>query len=171
MTLVPTRRWRFIALVPVLLALCVAPAEAQTRSDSLLFGRNAAPFWAISVADINRQLAFYRDTLGFTVFSEGTISGPKIKFALMQQGAALIELLQIPDARSLREIAPTVTDPSRIHGFFKGGVVVEDVAALYQSLQARGVKFAFELGKPSGGPYRVFGVRDPEGNLLQFFGT
>jgi catechol 2,3-dioxygenase-like lactoylglutathione lyase family enzyme len=166
------RSWRLAELVYVIATVCVAPVEAQSPSgDSLLLGRNPAPFWAISVADLDSQLAWYRDTLGFAVFSQGTMPGPQIKFALLQQGSALIELLQIPDARSLREVAPNAPDQSRIRGFFKGGAVVADVEGLFQRLRARGVRFAFELGKPPGGPYRVFGVRDPEGNLLQFFGT
>ena len=49
-------------------------------------------------------------------------------------------------------------------------MVVADVAALFAALKQRGVAFAFELAQPTNGPYRVFGVTDPEGNLLQFFG-
>jgi hypothetical protein len=67
-------------------------------------------------------------------------------------------------------VVPSAQEASRIHGFFKSGLVVPDVDAVYNALKAKGVVFAFELGRPAEGPYRVFGLRDPEGNLLQIFG-
>jgi hypothetical protein len=93
-----------------------------------------------------------------------------MKFALMKQGATLLELLQIPGSKPRSEAAPQMPALGQIQGFFKSGMVLSDVEGLYKRLQSRGVKFAFELGKPPGGPYRVFGLNDPEGNLLQIFG-
>ncbi len=167
----PIRRlWRPVLGLVAVAALHPSTAAAQRqRPDSLLFGAHPAPFWALSVANLDRELAWYRDTLGFTVHSVGTQSSGA-RYALLQQGAALIELLQVPMAKSLAEVAPGLTDPSRLRGFFKGGMVVSDVEGLSRQLHVRGVRFAFELTEPNGGPYRVLGVRDPEGNLLQFFG-
>lgn len=150
-----------------------AAASAPLPSPAApLLGAHPAPFIAISVADIDAQVAWYTQTLGFEVGSQGSVPGRNIRFALLRQGSAMIELLQIPEARPRSVAARDASDASRIHGFFKGGMVVEDVAGLFQRLKAQGVTFSFELGQPpGGGPYRVFGLSDPEGNLLQFFGV
>lgn len=65
---------------------------------------------------------------------------------------------------------PRAGEAHRTHGFFKSGFVIDDLDAEYARLKAKGVLFAYELGQPPDGPYRSFGVRDPEGNLLQYFG-
>jgi len=68
------------------------------------------------------------------------------------------------------EAAPGSPEAHQIHGFFKSGFVVQDLDEIYERLKVRKVTLAYDLGQPPGGPYRSFGVRDPEGNLLQFFG-
>lgn len=159
------------AAVAAASAASAASAPWPSTTTPLL-GAHPAPFMAISVADIDAQVAWYKQTLGFEIGSQGTVPGRDIRFALLRQGAAMIELLQIPEARPRSVAARDASDASRIHGFFKGGMVVEDVAGLFHRLKAQGVTFSFELGQPpGGGPYRVFGLSDPEGNLLQFFGV
>lgn len=157
-------------LTALTLASPTQGVASEAKPDQGTLGA-AAPFIALSVADLDQQLAWYTETLGFRVHSRGEVPNRGIKFALLQSGSALIELLQIPDARPRQAIAPSIQDSSRIHGFFKSGMVVPDIEATYNSLKAKGVKFAFELSKPAGGPYRVFGLNDPEGNLLQIFGV
>ena len=58
-----------------------------------------------------------------------------------------------------------------MHGFFKAGLHVRDVEALRDTLRARGVDFVYQLARAKDFPLRSFTVRDPEGNLLQFFGS
>jgi catechol 2,3-dioxygenase-like lactoylglutathione lyase family enzyme len=146
-------------------------STASSPASAPVLGVHPAPFIAISVADLDAQAAWYTHTLGFEISAQGSVPGRGIRYALLRQGAMLIELLQVPEARPRSVAARDAGDASRIHGFFKVGMVVDDVAGLYQRLKAQGVSFAFELGQPSGGPYRVFGLNDPEGNLLQFFGV
>lgn len=147
-----------------------AAAAASAVVPGATIGAHPAPFIALSVADLERQQRWYRDTLGFVVMAQGTMPNNGIRFVLLRDGAALIELLQVPGARARTAIAPDLGDAVQLHGFFKSGMVVADVAGLHRRLQARGVDFAFPLVRPANSPYRVFGVRDPEGNLLQFFG-
>lgn len=146
-----------------------APATTDTVATGLL-GSTSGPFLALSVANLDRMVAWYRDTLGFRVFNTGTAPNGTIRFALLQQGNALVELLQLPDARSRGAAAPGTTAAHHVHGFFKSGFVVADIDAVYRRVRAMRLPLAYELGQPPGGPYRSFGLRDPEGNLLQFFG-
>lgn len=149
------------------------PSSAPPEPAETFLGNAPGPFVALSVANLEAEVAWYRDVLGFTVFSQG-VAPPnprgEIHFALLQQGSALLEILQLPDAKPRSEAAPKNQEAVQIHGFFKSGFVVQDLDGLYARLRAKKVTFAFELTQPPNGPYRVFGVRDPEGNLLQFFG-
>lgn len=147
-----------------------AAAASGAAAAAPALALHPAPFIALSVADLERQQRWYRDTLGFTVTAHGTMPHNGIRYLLLRDGAALIELLQVPGARARAAIAPELRDAAQLHGFFKSGMVVADVAGLQRRLQARGADIAFALVRPPNGPYRVFGVRDPEGNLLQFFG-
>lgn len=168
-----------LSLLPgaIFVAVCACAGSASAAASSSppgepFLGAQPAPFLAVSVANLDVQLAWYRDKLGFAVSSQGTLPARQIRYALLRQGSALVELLEIPGAKprsALSRDAPA--DSSLVHGFFKSGMVVQDVAGLFNRLKANGVAFAFELTKPPNGPYRVFGVNDPEGNLLQFFGV
>jgi catechol-2,3-dioxygenase len=149
-------------LLAAAVVLTTNPARAQ--SAHLLRGR-PGPFLALSVADIARQTAWYRDTLGFSVLSSGTAPNGTTKFALLEQGPALLEILELKDAKSHGE-----TPSYLVHGFFKTGFVVSAIDSIYATLRGRSVKMAYELGKTPNTVYRSFGVRDPEGNLIQFFG-
>jgi ketosteroid isomerase-like protein/sugar lactone lactonase YvrE/catechol 2,3-dioxygenase-like lactoylglutathione lyase family enzyme len=165
----PSGRWHFVAdggnpsPAP-------APRSARPASADTLLGTPTGPFIAVSVADLDRMLAWYRDTLGFSVHRSGISPNGQIRFALLRSGAALVELLQIPGAVPRAEAAPRTTGSHQIHGFFKSGLVVADIDRAYRRLQGMGVRFDYDLGRPAENPMRSFGVRDPEGNLVQFFG-
>ncbi len=156
----------------LLLSLSTMPlaSAAELSRDEASLGARPAAFVALSVADLERVLPFYRDALGFRVFSKGEVPDRNIRYALLQHDGALIELLELPDARPRATVAPMIDDAAQIHGFFKSGFVVADIDAVHARMTRSGIELAFELGKPTNGPYRVFGVRDPEGNLLQIFG-
>ena len=142
---------------------------AASPADSI-WGSSPGSFIALSVANLERVVTWYCDTLGFHVFSIDTISNKTIRFALLQHGNALIEFLQSLDAKPRVQVAPQTTDSYQIHGFFKSGFVIQDIDAAYHHMQSLGVNFEYKLIHPPNGPYRSFGLRDPEGNLLQFFG-
>lgn len=159
-------------LLALLVLLCSAPVAAQAKATATtpLLGTAPGPFVALSVGNLDRQIAWYRDTLGFTVSVRGTVGDRRIPYAHMREGTIFLELLQWPGARPRAQAAPGTTDPVEIQGFFKSGVVVADVIALYRHFQAKGVKFDYELRQHSNGS-RSFGLRDPEDNLWQFFGS
>jgi catechol 2,3-dioxygenase-like lactoylglutathione lyase family enzyme len=150
------------------LAGSVQAQQNASPNDSLGIARSG-PFLALSVGDLERQVAWYRDTRGFTVYSQGVARDGAVHFALLQLGNSLLELLQLAEARPLKDIAPALEGGWLIHGFFKSGFVVSDIDAAYARVRRLGVTIEYELGQPDG-PYRSFGINDPEGNLLQFFG-
>ena len=164
---------RCVISVASFLLLCShVSAQGQTPASpekSLVLGETSGAFIALSVADLTRMVQWYRDTLGFRVHSEHAPADRPVRATLLRQGNAFIEMVQLPDAKPISERSPGTT-VFMVHGFFKSGFVLQDIDAAYQTLRSRGVRMAYELGQPPGGPYRSFGIRDPEGNLLQFFG-
>ena len=160
---------RYAVIMFLLIFICQNPSNAQKLQADSLLGESPGPFLALSVAHLDTMVAWYRDNLGFTVYSSGTTE-TGIQAALLLRGNALIELLQIPLARPRTTAAPGTTDASQIHGFFKSGFVVRDIDAAYRRALMIPHSLAYKLVKPSTGPYRTFGVKDPEGNLIQFFG-
>ena len=163
---------RYACVVVAALATlgCHGATRLERSSPALLLGDVPAPFLALSVANIDRMTTWYRDTLGFEVFASGLAPNGTTRYALLRQGNAMVELLQIADAKPRTAAAPGTTGAFQIHGFFKSGFVVRDIDAAHRRIQAMQLKLAYELGKPPNGPFRSFGIRDPEGNLLQFFG-
>lgn len=139
-----------------------APPVAETAREGA--------FMALSVASLDKQVAWYRDVLGFAVVEQRDVAERGIRFALLEREGSLVELLPLPDARARLEIDPSAASASRIHGFFKAGFVVRDIDGLHRQLQEKGVAFALALGEPGSAGLRMFQIKDPEGNLLQFLG-
>lgn len=163
------RHFQLLALLLAVLSAAPVAAQEQAAAATPLLGTAPGPFVALSVANLDAQIAWYRDTFGLKVSARGTVGERKIPYAHLREGTVFLELLQWPGARPRAQAAPGTTDPVEIHGFFKSGVVVADVAALYRHFQARRVKFDYALRQHSNGT-SSFGLRDPEGNLWQFFG-
>jgi len=132
----------------------------------------AGAFFAVSVGDVDVMASWYRDQLGLHSVSQGALvrDSVRFRFALLEGDGTIVELIQRSDARPLSAFAPAAEGAYQVHGFFKTGLHVRDVDAMHDRLRARGVAIAYPLGPTKDIPLRSFAVRDPEGNLLQFFG-
>jgi catechol 2,3-dioxygenase-like lactoylglutathione lyase family enzyme len=136
------------------------------------------------VADLPRMLAFYRDTLGFTVTKHVTISGDWIgKTVGLENVSAEVVYLDLPSGpriELLRYIspdairAPGVDRPNALglrHMAFK----VDDVDAAAARLRAASVEFFSDVQAvpdsqvtyAGGVRKRLVYFRDPEGNILE----
>jgi hypothetical protein len=93
-----------------------------------------------------------------------------VTVAILEGGGLIIELIQNDDALPLNKAAPEIQDNILIHGFFKAGVIVEDLDKLVALFKQRGVEIAY--GPYSSKPDQRANViiKDNSGNLIQFFG-
>ena len=160
----------FVLLISLGVVSACSANRSRVQSQRQLLGPFPGSFLALSVADIDRQVGWYRDTLGFEITTQGDALNGSVRYAILQQGFTMLEIIQHREARSRATAAPGTTDSHQIHGIFKAGFLLADIDFAYATLVQRGVRFEYRLGKPDQSPYRSFGVRDPEGNLLQFFG-
>ncbi|MBT8101180.1 MAG: DUF4440 domain-containing protein [Gammaproteobacteria bacterium] len=125
-----------------------------------------AAFFAISVSDIERSIAWYENNLGFTVTSQG--SNEQRKGALLSRAGAILEIAEFHDAISLDQLRAEI-ESHEVFGIFKLGFTASDLDAEFQRLQGAGVDIFFPIINSSDGN-RTFGVRDVDGNIVQFFG-
>ncbi len=135
---------------------------------------------AISVKNMDRSLAFYRDLLGMELLSDQSWEGspesnpkpekimnlknPAARQAILKCGNSHIELFEFKHP----EPAPMAEDrPVHDHGYTHFSLDVKDVDDEYERLSKAGVKFhcpPINLGPRCRTTYG----RDPEGNVIEF---
>jgi catechol 2,3-dioxygenase-like lactoylglutathione lyase family enzyme len=127
----------------------------------------------IAVADLDRSVRFYRDTIGMQVIAQAPLGGalyeamlglPGVtgRVATLERGGLQIELFEFYTPKSeLGAAAPRLHDLGITHFCIR----VEDIDAEYLRLSAEGVHFnAPPLGNET--ERATFG-RDPDGNLFE----
>jgi len=111
----------------------------------------------LTVSDLERSVAFYRDALGFEVRQPEELSGGEpTNRADVVNGPAHIELIATRDDAS---------NGQRSILFFE----TDDAVAMHQALESAGTRPS-ALEEVNWIKMRVFEVRDPDGNVL-WFGT
>ena len=135
---------------------------------------------AISVKDMERSLAFYRDALGLTLFQDEVISGTDVDIALMKTGARVRMVLLADEAGNMIELLAWQSSPVRErppeHLEFTSTSLVEvclmvsDLGKVEENLARKGFSFrtpVWRFGNGSddyGGAYaRIRYVEDPDG--------
>jgi catechol 2,3-dioxygenase-like lactoylglutathione lyase family enzyme len=160
--------------------LLIAITITITRMSTMKkFGIIAADHTGITVANLERSLAFWRDVLGFefshTAHQTGKmaeqitgVKGAELKLAVLKApGGHKIELLEYlaPPDRTRINFRPC--DTGSVHV----ALTVDDLDAVVERIAASGWRAA---GKPQtleSGPNagkRVVYVRDPDGTTIEF---
>jgi catechol 2,3-dioxygenase-like lactoylglutathione lyase family enzyme len=136
----------------------------------------------ITVRDLERSIAFYRDFLGlellFTEESERSqddrsralgIAGAKVKLAILTAGDARVELIEYVTAAG-RPYDRKVNDVGAMHIAFQ----VDDIESTYQRMVDHGVRFTAPPATIPAGPmagWRWTYFFDPDGVSLEIIQT
>jgi catechol 2,3-dioxygenase-like lactoylglutathione lyase family enzyme len=130
-----------------------------------------AHHFAVTVSDLDRAVAFYRDTLGLDVLSEFSvggeafatgvgIDGASAEFVHLDGGDARLELVEYdPEGDPATET--DLNQPGATHL----GLEVDDLDAVYDSLPD-GVETIAEPQTTESGT-RICFLRDPDGTLVE----
>lgn len=135
----------------------------------------------LTVSDLDRSVAFYRDVLGLTPQGEMQMNGPESTLLFGREGctarvaylraadpqAPLVELIQFTD-QSAGQGRPDLFTTSISELCF----TVDDMDGEYQRLRAFGVEFlsepqTFDSRRYGLGQSRAVYFRDPDGNILE----
>jgi methylmalonyl-CoA epimerase len=117
---------------------------------------------AITVRDMDRAVAFYRDVLGFEVLGQLVLDGGTFKLVYLQAGTGRIELFAFTEKGRASDTQNRDQDLGLKHVAFS----VDDVDAVAHRLKAHGVPLTLEPLDAPGGVRLAF-FHDPDGNLLE----
>jgi catechol 2,3-dioxygenase-like lactoylglutathione lyase family enzyme len=155
---------RILYTLTVSVVLAYAPSDSPAQGDELPATNGS--FYAISVRNIDEAVTWYTQHLGFEVESRG--GNDERKGALLSRSGAMLELGEFVDATSREELRSGLQS-HEVFGIFKLGFTTENLDASFEFLEERGVEVFFPIVNASDGN-RTFGIRDMEGNIIQFFG-
>jgi glyoxylase I family protein len=133
---------------------------------------------AVTVSDMDRSLAFYRDLLGLREVERHLLEGETISRMAGKAGVVMqVVRLAAPDTPGvLLDLQQYLAPPGRVSDARLGDVAqahfcfgVADLAAVYRDLKARGVEFVSE---PVGfdlewGIVHVVFLEDPDGFVIE----
>lgn len=134
-----------------------------------------AHHYGITVSDLDRTVAFYRDVLGLDVVAEFTVGGEPFatgvgvpdagaEFVHLDAGDARIELVRYdPEAEARAD--GSLNEPGATHV----GLAVADLDAVYEEIPDEVDTLSEPQTTESG--TRILFVRDPEGNLVELLET
>lgn len=132
---------------------------------------------SITVSDMDRSLAFYRDLMGMKVISEldrrgdypSTVTGipdAHLRIVYVEGGNYKVELIQYLNPKGNPQDMST-SNPGIAHLAFE----VDDLDGMYRELSSAGVAFRSEpVEVPGGGPTagtRIVYLRDPDNFTIE----
>lgn len=133
----------------------------------------------LTVADIDRSVAFYQKYFGFKVlftgqFPDGFFDAKPTLYRLKEGAISKIAMIESPDGVAFElfqflDQTPFVPAEWNTPGYHHVCLKVEDVNAKYQEMKADGVEFYFEpdyKGDPANNEFWVF-LKDPDGNMIE----
>ncbi len=138
----------------------------------------AADHTGITVSNLERSLAFWRDILGFEL-SHRThqtgelageitgVQGAEISLAVLKAPGHKIELLEYHAPPDRKHLAPRPCDVGSVHV----ALTVDDLDAVLAAIAASGWHVAGKAQTLQSGPNagkRVVYVRDPDGTTIEF---
>ena len=129
----------------------------------------AQPYWlALSVADVEATATWYQTHLGFTEFERMDLPQRDMYLRFLKRGHFTLELAQRGDAVTVSDHVK-VSKKSQVRGYYKWGLLVEDLDTFAEKLRAADVRFHGEVFDDPRFGVRTVVVADNEGNLVQLF--
>ena len=118
---------------------------------------------ALTVRDLERSIAFYRDLLDFEVVGQLMLRDDTFKIVYLRSGEAILELFEFKNSGPA-DLEPV---PDERLGFKHVALRTPDVDGLATKLRDAGVVFTVEPKDAAGGSVRLAFFRDPDGHLLE----
>jgi catechol 2,3-dioxygenase-like lactoylglutathione lyase family enzyme len=171
-------RWRSAATALALVAAFAASGVANGRRPDPVSGVDSV---GMTVASLERSIAFFTDVLGFQTIAETELSGrpyellhgvfgARMRVARLRLGSENIELTEYLAPRG----RPYPADTRGNDRWFQHiAIIVSDMARAYDHLRERGVAHAstgpqrLPDWNPNAGGISAYYFRDPDGHFLE----
>ena len=123
---------------------------------------------SISVADLDAQVAWYRQALGFAeVVEQYELPEPPVRTAVLQAAPGIrIELIERGGSARMGEYRDPL-DMTRSQGYGHWAIDVDNLAAAFASLLGAGATEVWPPADAVAPGARFAYVKDPEGNLIE----
>ena len=158
-----------LTLSSLLILSMTAHGHTAAPKSEPPFRSAGGAFLALSVADLQQSARWYAEKLGLEV----VMQSPKRDGAaviVLEGGGLIVELVQLDEALPLSNVTPSRGAPQLVHGFFKAGIVVDDLDGTVARLKQRGVAIAFGPFPRRDNQRANVLIRDNAGNLIQLLG-
>lgn len=136
-------------------------AQAQTKFQPL--------FTAIMVENLDSSINWYGKVLNLKLRNRVDNPARGFKQAVMMDKGIMIELVQLGKAVSGDSILSNYPKGSALLGFYKFGLLVANIDALFQQMHSIAVNMHGKLVTDPISGKKTFIIADPDGNLVQFF--
>lgn len=156
-------------LAACLLACCLTASCTQSPRPRPVSPTITAAFFALSVSNLDTVEAWYVENLGFERELRSSPKGGGPRGEILVREGARLELLEFATSKP-RAAWGLPPEAEQVQGILKIGFEVSDIDALFATAQKRHLDVFFPLVTPPGSSLRTFGLRDPDGNIVQFFG-
>lgn len=144
--------------------LLVASFSFAQENESL---ETNGSFYAISVKNLDKAVEWYAKNLNF--ITESIAENDARKGVLMNRKNCILELAEFEGAVDKKKFKSDL-ESHKIFGIFKIGFITNNIDASFKSLEESDVEIFFPIVSLPNGK-RAFGIKDLEGNIIQFFGN
>lgn len=140
--------------------MCGMPEAADPAADMRL------GHVAVSVTDIERSAAFYREVFGFDLAERHKIFQASLMIVIMKRPGIAVELFQFDAMKPLPDYRRSLDSDLRTVGVKHFSLEVDDVPGMMKMVRERGVECETEVREFADGR-RYFFIKDPDGNLVE----
>lgn len=126
-------------------------------------------FSAIIVSDLDSSIDWYAKNLGLEIVNKVEMADRGFKQANMKRGGIWIELIELDNARSQKELFADLPPKTKIEGYFKFGFTVASFDKWIQFLTASDAELYGSVLRDPNSEKRMIIVLDPDGNRIQIF--
>lgn len=153
------RTLKLVFIIAIALSLQLS-AKAQTKFQPFLT--------AIMVENLDSSISWYSKVLNLKLNKRMT-KAPGIHQAILMDKGIIIELMQTDKAVSGDSILNTLPRGSALLGFYKFGLMVPNIDAVFQQMHSIAVNMQGKLVAHPVSGKKSFTIADPDGNLIEFF--
>lgn len=125
-------------------------------------------FSALVVKDITRSVDWYKTLFGLKMKQEINDAGGSYKITILESPVYLLELLQLKGSIERAPLLQGKPQTAQIEGHFKIGFKITDMNACIKQLQDLNAEIEHDWKDEKTGKRNII-VKDPDGNLIQFF--